>query len=73
MPRRRLAVDRLSGQARGLWRARGGPGFKGDRGSDGRSAVAIDVDGEGLLTIVNGDGEEVTCDLYPLLLKLAQR
>jgi len=28
------------------------------------------VDGQGLLTLVNGDGSTIECDLYPVLSKL---
>lgn len=50
---------------------KGGPGPKGDRGYTGLSVRSITVDNDnGLLTLTNGDGSEVTCDLYPLLSKL---
>jgi hypothetical protein len=48
-------------------------GMKGDRGERGEAAlpvVAMIVDGEGLLTLTNGDGSTVVCDLYPVLAKL---
>ena len=48
------------------------PGIKGDRGEPGQPVVAATVDDEGLLTLTNGDGSTVTCDLYPLLSKLRQ-
>lgn len=53
---------------------RGQPGQKGDRGERGEAGlpvVAAQIDGEGILTLTNGDGSQVTCDLYPLLSKLA--
>jgi len=49
---------------------RGERGLKGDRGEPGASVIAIDVDGDGLLTLTNADGSTVQCDLYPLLSKL---
>ena len=54
---------------------RGNPGErgasgKGERGVPGVSAIAMDVDDQGLLTLTNADGSTVTCDLYPLLRKL---
>lgn len=61
---------------------RGRPGepgktVKGDKGDTGKGPpgpplVSMSVDGEGLLTAVNGDGSAVECDLYPLLAKLRQ-
>lgn len=47
-----------------------GAATKGDRGVAGAPTVSIDVDDEGMLTLTNGDGSKVTCDLYPLLAKL---
>ncbi len=52
---------------------RGQTGEKGDRGDCGPAGPAvarIEVDGDALLTITNGDGSRTTCDLYPLLIKL---
>lgn len=49
---------------------RGPKGDKGDRGDAGLPVVAMSVDGEGLLTLTNGDGSQVTCDLYPVLAKI---
>lgn len=55
---------------------RGAPGLpgergeKGERGEPGSPVVALDIDSEGLLTLTNGDGSTVTCDLYPVLSKL---
>lgn len=48
-----------------------GVGVKGDRGNPGPGVRGLTVDNDnGLLTLTNGDGSEVTCDLYPLLSKL---
>jgi hypothetical protein len=49
-----------------------GPRVKGDPGPPGSPIVSADVDNEGMLTLTNGDGSEVRCDLYPLLSKLAR-
>lgn len=43
---------------------------KGEPGKPGASVQRMDVDGNGLLTLTNGDGTQVRCDLYPLLAKL---
>jgi hypothetical protein len=48
---------------------KGDPG-KAIKGDPGEPVVAIDIDDHGLLTLTNGDGSTVTCDLYPLLSKL---
>jgi hypothetical protein len=48
-----------------------GPVGKGERGMPGASAVALEINEEGLLTLTNADGSRVSCDLYPLLVKLA--
>jgi hypothetical protein len=47
-----------------------GVGLKGDRGSPGEPVVAGDVSDDGVLTLTNGDGSQVSIDLYPLLSKL---
>jgi hypothetical protein len=47
---------------------RGAPGVKGEPGPP---VVAMTIDGEGLLTLVNADGSVVECDLYPVLAKIA--
>lgn len=49
---------------------RGAAGPKGDRGEPGSALIALDVDANGLLSAVNGDGSIVTCDLYPLLSRI---
>lgn len=49
---------------------RGASGKTGERGNAGPPAIAADVDDQGMLTITNGDGSTVTCDLYPLLSRL---
>lgn len=46
---------------------RGEAGIKGDRGPPGPTIRAAIVDGNGLLTLTNGDGSTVACDFYPLL------
>lgn len=48
---------------------RGQPGI-GLRGEPGRSVVAVHVNDEGLLSLTNGDGSTVDCDLYPVLSRL---
>jgi hypothetical protein len=45
-------------------------GDPGPRGPAGPGVVALAVDGEGLVTLVNGDGSEVEVDLHPVLSKL---
>jgi len=59
------------------WRllvARGKAGKPGEPGRPGKveavPVIGASIDAEGLLTIVNGDGSVVTCDLYPLLDKV---
>jgi len=47
-----------------------GVGLKGDRGAPGEPAVALSIDDDGLLTLTNGDGSTVECDLWPILSKL---
>ena len=52
---------------------RGAPGERGaqgPRGPAGPPVAALHISDEGLLTLVNGDGSQVTCDLYPLLSKI---
>jgi hypothetical protein len=63
----------IAGQGkRGHQGDQGPPGPKGDDGPEGPAGmpvVALAVDAEGLLTLTNGDGSTVNCDLYPLLAK----
>lgn len=55
---------------------RGKPGDVGPRGERGLQGppglpvVAATIDDNGLLTLTNGDGSTVTCDLYPVLSKI---
>jgi hypothetical protein len=59
---------------------RGKPGPKGEavkgdpgrsiKGDPGQPVVAAHIDGNGLMTLVNGDGSTVECDLYPVLSKV---
>ncbi len=48
---------------------RGAPGPIG-RGEPGAPVIAASIDGNGLLTLVNGDGSTVECDMYPVLAKI---
>ena len=50
-------------------------GDKGDsiRGEPGPGVSALMIDGQGLMTLVNGDGTTVECDLYDVLSKVAGR
>jgi hypothetical protein len=55
-----------------------GPSVKGDpgksiKGDPGEAVVSMSIDGQGMLTLVNGDGSEVECDLYPVLSKIGGR
>jgi hypothetical protein len=43
---------------------------KGDPGPPGPKVERMEVDGQGLLTLVNADGSAVECDLYPVLAKI---
>lgn len=49
---------------------RGERGEKGERGLPGLSVVALGIDDQGILTLTNGDGTQVQCDLYPLLSRI---
>lgn len=49
---------------------RGAPGAKGDRGLPGPSVLAAAINDDGMLTLTNGDGTIVECDLYPVLVRL---
>lgn len=54
---------------------RGEKGERGDRGERGLAAepvVAMTIDEQGMLTLTNGDGTKVNCDLYPVLVKLVR-
>lgn len=55
-----------------------GPSVKGDagksiKGDPGEAVVSMAIDGQGMLTLVNGDGSTVECDLYPVLSKIGGR
>lgn len=56
--------------SRGKAGPQGERGVKGDRGPAGAPVIGLSVDSNGLLTLTNGDGSQVQCDLYPLLSKL---
>lgn len=45
-------------------------GDTGLRGLPGPAVQDIDISEDGLLTLKNADGSEVTCDLYPILAKV---
>lgn len=49
---------------------KGDKGDKGNKGDAGPGVVALSMSGEGLLSLVNGDGSLVECDMYPVLSKL---
>lgn len=51
---------------------RPGQSIKGDsvKGDPGPSIKSMRVDDQGLLTLINADGSEVECDLYPVLAKV---
>lgn len=51
---------------------KGDPG-KSIKGDPGEAVVSMSVDEQGMLTLVNGDGTEVECDLYPVLSKIGGR
>lgn len=55
---------------RGAPGERGARGDQGDRGAPGSPVRALAIDADGLLTLTNGDGSVVRCDLYPLLSSL---
>lgn len=53
-----------------------GEGRKGDpgksiKGEPGEPVVSAEVSDDGVLTLINGDGSTVQCDLYPLLRKIS--
>jgi hypothetical protein len=45
-------------------------GPKGEAGPAGRALVKAAIDAEGLLTLTADDGSAITCDLYPLLVRV---
>lgn len=49
-----------------------GKGLRGDPGKAGPPVAAMSIDDDGMLTLVNADGSEVRCDLYPILSKLGR-
>jgi len=51
---------------------KGDPG-KSIKGDPGEAVVSMSIDSQGMLTLVNGDGSEVECDLYPVLSKIGGR
>lgn len=51
--------------------AQGQRGERGEQGPAGPAVLHIEADGNGLVTLVNGDGSTASCDLYPLLSKIA--
>lgn len=55
---------------RGAPGERGPAGPKGERGPAGAPVLAMNIDDDGMLTLVNGDGSTVTCDFYPVLAKV---
>ncbi len=50
--------------------AAGPIGERGYPGPPGAAPVALEIDGEGLLTLRLSDGGSIGCDLYPILAKL---
>ncbi len=46
-------------------------GERGEQGPAGPAVLHLEADANGIVTLVNGDGSTVDCDLYPLLSKLA--
>lgn len=57
--------------SRGPQGERGVPGERGPAGADGTFPIAFALDGETNLVITLSDGTELTCDLYPILSRLA--
>lgn len=47
-----------------------GAAVKGDRGPPGPPVIEMSIDGNGAVSLTNGDGSVITCDLYPVLAKL---
>lgn len=56
--------------AQGKRGEKGERGERGERGAPGPAVAKMTVDEDGLLTLFNADGTTVTCDLYPVLVKL---
>jgi len=50
----------------------GPPGKPGAKGPPGRGLASATIDNEGLLTLTHEDGSAVTCDLYPVLIRVAR-
>jgi hypothetical protein len=71
MPGRGLATLRGQGKI-GKPGERGPAGARGEKGETGPAVIAMDVDDQGRITVRNGDGSVVTCDLYPLLSRIAR-
>ncbi len=46
-------------------------GAQGPRGESGPKVAELNIDGSGLITLQHEDGSAVTCDLYPVLSKIA--
>jgi hypothetical protein len=61
----------LAGQ--GKRGAPGEPGKRGEPGPPGPPVKVLAVNDDGILTLENGDGSTVTCDLYPLLSKIDRK
>jgi hypothetical protein len=51
---------------------RGPAGVRGEKGEPGPAVIAMDIDDQGQLSVRNGDGSTVICDLYPLLSRIAR-
>lgn len=51
---------------------RGAIGPKGDRGMAGPAVSGLEIDGDGLFRLKNGDGTAVDVDLYPILSQLTR-
>lgn len=49
---------------------RGEIGQRGLTGAAGEAVVSLTVNDEGVMTLVNGDGSLIQCDLYPVLAKI---
>ena len=57
--------------SRGPQGEKGERGERGLKGDDGAYPVAFALDGETTLVITLSDGAELTCDLYPILSRIA--